>query len=94
MSLLLFSKIAWASGVIAWFVMRLPFQRKARRMKVSDARHRNARDMTLLTISSTGLGIIPAVYALSYQASLPAGGGRRPVAVLVHPSGAGALETV
>ena len=44
--------------------------------------------------TTPGLGIIPAVYALSYQASLPAGGGRRPVAVLVHPSGAGALETV
>lgn len=78
MSLLLFSKIAWASGVVAWFVMRLPFQRKARRMKVTDARHRNARDMTLLSISSTGLGVIPAVYALtgwpkalSYTTSLP-----------------------
>lgn len=78
MSLLTFAKIAWACGVVAWFVMRLPFQRKARRMAVSDARHRNARDMTLLSISSLGLGVIPLVYALtgwpralSYQTSLP-----------------------
>ena len=63
MSLLLFSKIAWASGVVAWFVMRLPFQRKARRQKVSDARHRTLRDMTLLSISTLGLGVVPAIYA-------------------------------
>lgn len=65
MSLLLFAKIAWAVGVVTWFVMRLPFQRKARRKAVADARHRNARDMTLLSISTLGLGIIPAIYALT-----------------------------
>lgn len=65
MSLLLFSKIAWAAGVIAWFVLRLPFQRKARRLKVADAQHRTLRDMALLTISSLGLGVIPAIYALT-----------------------------
>lgn len=63
MSLLAFSKIAWALGVAAWFVMRLPFERKARRMKVADARHRTAREMALLSISTLGLGIIPAIYA-------------------------------
>lgn len=63
MSLLAFSKLAWALGVAAWFVMRLPFERKARRMKVADARHRTAREMALLSISTLGLGIVPAVYA-------------------------------
>jgi protein-S-isoprenylcysteine O-methyltransferase Ste14 len=63
MSLLAFSKIVWALGVAAWFVMRLPFERKARRMKVADARHRTAREMALLSISTLGLGIIPAIYA-------------------------------
>lgn len=63
MTLLSFTKIAWAVGVACWYVLRIPFQRKARRLKVSDARHRNARDMTLLTISTLGLGVIPAVYA-------------------------------
>lgn len=63
MSLLAFSKIAWALGVAAWFLMRLPFERKARRMKVADARHRTAREMALLSISTLGLGIIPAIYA-------------------------------
>ncbi|MEP9348017.1 protein-S-isoprenylcysteine O-methyltransferase [Xanthobacter sp. KR7-225] len=63
MSLLALSKIAWVLGVISWFVLRLPFERKARRMKVQDARHRTAREMALLSISTLGLGVIPAVYA-------------------------------
>lgn len=63
MSLLAISKIAWVLGVIAWYVLRIPFQRKARRQSVKDARHRNMRDMTLLSISTLGLGIVPAIYA-------------------------------
>lgn len=65
MTLLAFSKIAWAVGVVAWYVLRIPFERKARRMKVTNAAHRNARDMTLLTISTLGLGVIPGLYALT-----------------------------
>lgn len=65
MTLLAFSKIAWAVGVVSWYVLRIPFERKARRMKVTNAAHRNARDMTLLTISTLGLGIVPGIYALT-----------------------------
>ncbi|MGQ3676326.1 protein-S-isoprenylcysteine O-methyltransferase [Xanthobacter sp. TB0139] len=65
MSLLAISKIAWALGVVCWYVLRIPFQRKARRQKVKDASHRNLRDMTLLTISTCGLGIIPGIYAVT-----------------------------
>lgn len=67
MTLLAFSKIAWAVGVAAWYVLRLPFEMKARRMKVTNASHRTLRDMTLLSISTLGLGIIPAIYAVSGQ---------------------------
>ncbi|MEP9356985.1 protein-S-isoprenylcysteine O-methyltransferase [Xanthobacter sp. KR7-65] len=63
MSLITFAKIAWAVGVVAWYVLRIPFQRKAKKQRVADARHRNAREMTLLSISTLGLGIIPAIYA-------------------------------
>jgi len=65
MTLLVFSKIAWALGVAAWYVLRIPFERKARRLKVTNARHRNARDMALLSVSTLGLGIIPLIYVLS-----------------------------
>lgn len=63
MSLLAFAKIAWAVGVVSWYVLRIPFERKAKRQRVADARHRDAREMTLLTISTLGLGVIPAIYA-------------------------------
>ncbi|WP_029002920.1 protein-S-isoprenylcysteine O-methyltransferase [Azorhizobium doebereinerae] len=55
----------WAAGVISWYVLRLPFEMKARRARIADARHRSARDYALLTISTLGLGILPAVFALT-----------------------------
>ena len=63
MSLLTFAKIAWAVGIVSWYVLRIPFERKAKRQRVADARHRNLREMILLSISTLGLGIIPAIYA-------------------------------
>ena len=63
MSLLTFAKIAWAVGVVSWYVLRIPFERKAKKQRVADARHRTLREMVLLSISTLGLGIIPAIYA-------------------------------
>lgn len=65
MTLLTFAKFAWALGVVSWYVLRIPFQRKARRLKVVDARHRNMRDILLLAASTLGLGVIPVVYVVS-----------------------------
>lgn len=76
MSLVTFAKIAWTIGVLAWFLIRLPFQIKARKTGVADARRKNAREMILLSISTCGLGLVPALYvttgfpaALSYAPS-------------------------
>lgn len=76
MTLLTFAKLAWTLGVVAWFVLRLPFQHKARRASVKDARRKNMREMVLLAISTCGLGVVPALYtatgfpaALSYAPS-------------------------
>lgn len=65
MSLVTFAKIAWSLGVLSWFLIRLPFQIKARRTGVADARRKNAREMTLLTISTCGLGVVPGLYAVT-----------------------------
>ena len=65
MTLLTFSKIAWALGVVLWYVIRIPFERRAKRAHVADARHRTLRERVLLSISTTGLGIVPAVFALT-----------------------------
>lgn len=62
MSLVAFAKAAWVIGVIAWFLVRLPFQIRARKTSVADARRRTAREMILLSISTFGLGVVPAIY--------------------------------
>ena len=59
--LLLASKIIWAIGVIGWFVIRLPHDRRARR--TPKARQASGlREKLLLSASTTGLGILPALY--------------------------------
>jgi protein-S-isoprenylcysteine O-methyltransferase Ste14 len=60
------AKIIWALGCIAWFVIRLPHQRRARKTPVMQRRDRG-RDMVLMVISFTGLFLVPLVYALTSQ---------------------------
>lgn len=63
--LLLVSKIIWAIGVVGWFVIRLPHDRRSRRTPKA----RNAsgsREKLLLAASTTGLGILPALYVFAH----------------------------
>jgi len=51
----------WVIGVVSWFILRLPHQRRSRKTPVA----RSAggwHDRILLAISLTGLGIIPFLY--------------------------------
>jgi len=57
----LVAKLVWLIGVVGWFVIRYPHQRRSRRTPRRLQADR-ARELVLMTISSTGLGIIPAVY--------------------------------
>ncbi len=56
------AKLTWAALVIGWFVLRIPYERKARKARI-------ANDQMLLPerlrlgVSLTGLGIIPGIYA-------------------------------
>lgn len=54
----------WVFGVVAWFVIRLPYQIKARKTPIA-RRAGGWRDRILLTISSTGLGVIPGIYVFT-----------------------------
>lgn len=54
----------WLVGVVAWFVVRLPFQIKSRKTPIA-RRAGGWQDRLLLTISSTGLGVIPMVYVFT-----------------------------
>ena len=61
---LLVSKIIWALGVIGWFIIRYPYDRRSRRTpKVR--RSFDAREFVIMAASTAGLGIIPAIYVLS-----------------------------
>ncbi len=61
---LMMAKLAWAALVVGWFVLRIPYERKARKARI-------AQDQLLLperlrlAVSLTGLGIIPAVHVLT-----------------------------
>ena len=56
------AKIIWCMGVIAWFVIRYPHARRSKRTPARRAENRGL-EIVLLSISATGLGVIPAVYA-------------------------------
>jgi len=58
------AKWIWALGCVAWFIIRYPHQRRARKTPVAE-RRAWLRERALLTISSCGLGVIPAIYALT-----------------------------
>ena len=60
------AKIIWVLGCVAWFVIRLPHQRRSRKTPVAQRRDRG-RDRVLLIISAAGLGIIPALYVATHQ---------------------------
>ena len=57
-------KIIWTLGVVGWFIIRYPYDRRSRRTpKVR--RSFDAREFMIMAMSTAGLGIIPAIYALS-----------------------------
>ncbi|HYF08780.1 MAG TPA: protein-S-isoprenylcysteine O-methyltransferase [Acetobacteraceae bacterium] len=60
----LVAKLIHLAGMIAWWVIRRPFERKTKR-NVITRNARDAREWTLLAISFTGLGVIPFVHVLT-----------------------------
>jgi protein-S-isoprenylcysteine O-methyltransferase Ste14 len=64
--MLLAAKIIWCAGVIAWFVIRYPHARRSRRTAKQRVAYRKL-ELVLLSISTLGLGIVPAIYVFSGQ---------------------------
>jgi protein-S-isoprenylcysteine O-methyltransferase Ste14 len=58
------AKIIWCIGVVGWFVIRYPHARRSRRTAKLRIFNRNI-ERALLTISTCGLGIVPAVYVFT-----------------------------
>ena len=57
-------KIVWCLGVVGWFVIRYPHARRSRRTVKARIVNRNVERL-LLSISSCGLGILPALYVFT-----------------------------
>jgi protein-S-isoprenylcysteine O-methyltransferase Ste14 len=58
------AKLFWLACVVAWWLIRYPYERKAKKAAVRSSR-RDTRELTLLGISLAGLGIIPIVYVVT-----------------------------
>jgi len=58
------AKTLFVLCVIAWYVIRLPYQRRARATPVCRSA-RGLREKSLIVIAGAGLGIIPIIYATS-----------------------------
>jgi protein-S-isoprenylcysteine O-methyltransferase Ste14 len=53
--------IIWAVGLVAWFAIRLPYQRRSRKIRVADAQ-RTLSERLVLPAAAIGLSVIPALY--------------------------------
>jgi protein-S-isoprenylcysteine O-methyltransferase Ste14 len=57
------AKLIWVALVVGWFALRIPHDRRSRKTRVArDAM--DIRERMRLTVSLTGLGIIPFIYVL------------------------------
>jgi protein-S-isoprenylcysteine O-methyltransferase Ste14 len=57
-------KAVWTLGIVAWYVIRYPFERKAKRVRiVGDSRSLSER--IGLIAATTGLGVVPAFYVVT-----------------------------
>jgi protein-S-isoprenylcysteine O-methyltransferase Ste14 len=57
----LVGKIAWVIGIVGWYVIRYPFARKAKRVRVVEG-GRSTSERIGLAAGTIGLGAVPALY--------------------------------
>ncbi len=58
------ARIVFLLGIVAWYVIRYPFQRRAKKMGVARSAG-GVRDRTLLVIAALAQFLIPGIYGLS-----------------------------
>jgi protein-S-isoprenylcysteine O-methyltransferase Ste14 len=64
MSLVVAGKAVWVLLVVAWYVLRRPFERRARRLGIARD-EKKLPELARLAVSTTGLGIVPLLYVVS-----------------------------
>jgi len=60
----LVGKVLWALGVVGWFIIRYPHDRRSRRTPRRTRRDRT-RELILMVISADGLLLVPLIYVFS-----------------------------
>ena len=63
---LLAAKIVWVLGLIVWWAIRRPHERRAQRTAVAQ-RHRTLRENVVMAISFIGLAVLPLIYVFTGQ---------------------------
>jgi protein-S-isoprenylcysteine O-methyltransferase Ste14 len=58
------AKAIWVIMVVTWYVLRIPFERKAKKARV-ERDELGLPERIRLTISLTGLGVVPGIYVAS-----------------------------
>jgi protein-S-isoprenylcysteine O-methyltransferase Ste14 len=62
--------VIWFVGIVGWYIIRRPFERKAKKVSVSKSLF-GQRESGILALAFLGLFVVPAVYALTgYPSSL------------------------
>jgi len=56
--------IIWFAGLVGWYIIRHPFERKAKKIGVSKSLF-DRRESGLLAVALLGLFVIPAIYVLT-----------------------------
>lgn len=57
-------EIIWFAGLAAWYIIRYPFERRAKNVATTQSRF-GRRESGLLALAFAGLWIIPGIYALT-----------------------------
>lgn len=60
------AKMVWGLGLVIWYLIRYPHERRARRTPIA-RRAVDARELLLMTVSLTGLAILPMIYVVTNQ---------------------------
>jgi protein-S-isoprenylcysteine O-methyltransferase Ste14 len=57
-------KLLWVLGVVAWYIIRYPFERRAKRVPIVTNRRSRAEALAL-ALALIGLAVLPAIYVAS-----------------------------
>ena len=56
-----FGEVSWLLGIVAWYVIRYPFERRAKRLRVVRD-YRSLPEKVALSVAFFGMAILPAFY--------------------------------